>query len=262
MDLNLSGKRALVGGGSAGIGWASAQELARMGASLTLLARSEDKLQSACSQLHKSSGQEHHYLVVDYQDTVALESTVQSYLREQELVQILVNNTGGPPPGPAHTAGEEAYMAAFRQHLVVNQILLRLTLPGMRSSGYGRVVNVISTSVKAPIPNLGVSNTVRGAVASWAKTISQELGPEGITVNNILPGATATERLEGIISNKAEKQGCSREEAAEEMSAQIPLRRFARPEEVGEAIAFLASPAASYISGVSIPVDGGRTPAF
>ena len=233
-----------------------------MGASVTLLSRSEEKLQQACSQLSTTSGQDHHYLVVDYRDAVALETTVQNYLREQSTVQILVNNTGGPPPGPAHSAGEEEYMLAFRQHLVVNQVLLRLTLPGMKVAGYGRVVNVISTSVKAPIPNLGVSNTVRGAVASWAKTISRELGPEGITVNNVLPGATATERLEGIIANKAEKQGCSREEAAEQMKADIPLGRFGRPEELGETVAFLASPAASYISGVSIPVDGGRNPAF
>lgn len=260
MDLNLAGKNALVGGASAGIGKAAAQELARMGASITLLARREDQLKATRDQLHKSDHQNHHYCVVDYDDPVALESKVSEHIRQHGPVHILVNNTGGPPPGPAHLAKEEAYLSAFRQHLIVNQVLVRLCREGMASSGYGRIINVISTSVKAPLPNLGVSNTVRGAVANWAKTLANELGPQGITVNNVLPGATQTERLEGIIANKAQKAGVDKKTAAQQMTDQIPLRRFAQPEELANAIAFLASPAAAYISGINVPVDGGRTP--
>jgi 3-oxoacyl-[acyl-carrier protein] reductase len=143
---------------------------------------------------------------------------------------------------------------------MANQILAKALIGGMRKSGYGRIINVISTSVKAPLPNLGVSNTIRGAVANWSKTLSRELGPDGITVNNVLPGATETLRLTSIISNKAQKTGASEAEVAKEMTAEIPLARFAQPEEVANAIAFLASPAAAYISGINVPVDGGRTP--
>lgn len=260
MELNLTGKNALVGGASAGIGKATAHELARMGASLTLLARSEEKLKRVRDELHQRGKQRHHYCVVDYEDSVVLESKVSEHLRQHGPVHILVNNTGGPPPGPAHLAKEEAYLSAFRQHLIVNQVLVRLCREGMAQANYGRIVNVISTSVKAPLPNLGVSNTVRGAVANWSKTLATELGPQGITVNNVLPGATETERLEGIIANKAQQTGVDIKTAAQQMTEQIPLRRFAKPEELANAIAFLASPAAAYISGINVPVDGGRTP--
>jgi 3-oxoacyl-[acyl-carrier protein] reductase len=260
MDLNLAGKKALIGGASAGIGKATAQELARLGASVTLLARSEEKLKRITNELQRQGQQQHHYCLVDYEDPVVLENKVSAHLRQHGPVHILVNNTGGPPPGPAHLAEEEEYLSAFRQHLIVNQVLVRLCREGMTQAGYGRIVNVISTSVKAPLPNLGVSNTVRGAVANWAKTLATELGPQGITVNNVLPGATETERLEGIIANKAQKTGVDKKTAAQQMTEQIPLRRFAKPEELAQAIAFLASPAAAYISGINVPVDGGRTP--
>lgn len=260
MDLNLSGKKALICGSSDGIGKAAAEEIARMGASVTLLARNREKLEKVKSELSTAHGQEHQILVADFDDLVSLEFELNAHLQGSGDYNILVNNSGGPPAGPAHKADLEEYVVAFRRHLMANQILVKAVLPGMRKSAYGRIINVISTSVKAPLPNLGVSNTIRGAVANWSKTLSRELGPDGITVNNVLPGATKTLRLSSIISNKAQKTGASEDEVAQEMTAEIPLARFAQPEEVANAIAFLASPAASYISGINVPVDGGRTP--
>lgn len=260
MDLNLSGKNALVCGASDGIGKATALELARMGATVTLLARNPEKLQSVLAELSTPSGQTHQFLSADFNDLISLESVITAALEKGETYNILINNTGGPPAGPAHSAELEAFITAFRQHLLANQLITKLLLPKMRASKYGRIINVISTSVKAPLPNLGVSNTIRGAVANWSKTLSRELGPDGITVNNVLPGATETGRLTGIITNKANKTGAKEDEVAQEMTAEIPLGRFAAPAEVANAIAFLASPAAAYISGINLPVDGGRTP--
>lgn len=260
MDLNLSGKKALVCGSSDGIGKAAAEELARMGAEIVLLARNADKLEKVKKELSTAHGQNHTYLVADFDDPIQLEMAVLEYLNKGNQINILVNNTGGPPAGPAHSAGLEEYVTAFRRHLLCNQLLVQKVLPGMKESGYGRIVNVISTSVKAPLPNLGVSNTVRGAVGNWSKTLATELGAFGITVNNVLPGATETGRLSSIIENKAKKLGISVEEAAGKMTAEVPMKRFAKPEEVANAIAFLASPAAAYINGINIPVDGGRTP--
>jgi len=260
MDLNISGKKALVCGGSDGIGKAAAEELARMGAEIVLLARNSEKLAKTQKQLSTSNKQKHHFLVADFNDPIALEHEVSQYLKKGNSFDILVNNTGGPPAGPAHQADLEEYVTAFRQHLLCNQLLVKLILPGMKKNGGGRIINVISTSVKAPLPNLGVSNTVRGAVANWSKTLANELGQFNITVNNVLPGATETGRLSSIISNKAKKSGISEKEAVIQMTAAVPLGRFAKPEEVANAIAFLASPAAAYINGTSIPVDGGRTP--
>ncbi|HAD96714.1 MAG TPA: short-chain dehydrogenase [Cryomorphaceae bacterium] len=260
MDLNLSGKKALVCGSSDGIGKAAAMELARMGAAVTLLARNEEKLEAVRKELPTPSGQKHDFLVADFDDPINLESVIFSYIGRNKPFSILVNNTGGPPAGKAYQAEVEAYVSAFKRHLVCNQVLVKLLWKGMEEEGYGRIINVISTSVKAPLPNLGVSNTVRGAVANWSKTLANELGEFGITVNNVLPGATETGRLTSIIENKAGKTGRSPEEVGGAMKGQIPLKRFAQPEEVANAIAFLASPAAAYISGVNIPVDGGRTP--
>lgn len=260
MDLNLNGKTALVCGASDGIGKAAAMELSRMGARIILLARNADKLEAVKKELSTSHQQQHHYLVADFDDPIALEQVVSTFLKEKNQVNILINNTGGPPGGPAHKANLEEYVTAFRQHLLCNQLLVSLVLPGMKDSGYGRIINVISTSVKAPLPNLGVSNTIRGAVANWSKTLANELGEFGITVNNVLPGATETGRLASIISNKSAKTGKSEDEVAKAMSAAVPLRRFAKPEEVANAIAFLASPSAAYVSGINLPVDGGRTP--
>jgi len=259
MELNLQGKRALVGGASKGIGKAIAHELANLGASVTAVARSEELLGQVVDELPQAQGQNHSYLVLDYSKPDEVGEKVSSHLASVGTIHILVNNTGGPPGGPAHQAEPQAYTEAFTMHLVCNQVLLQTLLSGMKESGYGRIINVISTSVKQPIPGLGVSNTIRGGVANWAKTLSNELGPFGITVNNILPGATETQRLDSIVANKAAKTGQSKEETAKAMKEGIPMRRFGKPEELAAAAAFLASPAAGYINGINVPVDGGRT---
>ena len=258
-SLRLDGRRALVCGSSQGIGLASAQALASLGASVTLLARDPAKLDQALTTLPKTGDQLHHSLSADFSDPDNVQRAIDGYLAAGNTCQILINNTGGPAPGPAHTALASQFLAAFEQHLICNQLLVQALLPDMKAAGYGRIVNVISTSVKQPIPNLGVSNTIRGAVANWAKTLASELGPFGITVNNVLPGATKTTRLDAIFHNKAQKAGVSVHDIEEEEKLTIPLRRFAEPEELANVIAFLASPAAGYVSGINVPVDGGRT---
>ncbi|MGE0352040.1 MAG: SDR family oxidoreductase [Gemmatimonadales bacterium] len=257
--LPLHDKRALVSGSSQGIGKACAIELARQGASVTLLARNGSRLEAVRQSLPPGEGAEHGVLVADFSEPEQVRDTVAAYLAEHGPVQILVNNTGGPPGGPIVEASAEQFLKAFRAHLICNQYLALAVLPGMRESGYGRIINIISTSVKQPIPGLGVSNTIRGAVASWSKTLAGEVGKSGITVNNVLPGATLTSRHYALIEAKAKKSGVSQAEIEADMKALIPLGRFAAPEEVAAAVGFLASPAASYITGVSLPVDGGRT---
>ena len=257
MDLNLAGKHALVCGGSEGIGRATALELAQLGADVTVLARRADALQAVVEALPINGTQRHGLLVADIAATDALRDAVAA-LAASRPVQILVNNTGGPPGGPAHSASIEAYLDAFHKHLVANQTLLQAVLPGMRAARWGRIVNVISTSVYEPIPNLGVSNTIRGAVASWAKTLSRELGADGITVNNVLPGYTRTQRLDQILGDRSSATGKSRDEIASGMLASVPVGRFAEAHEIGGVIAFLCAPAAAYVNGQSIAVDGGR----
>ncbi|MHA6204214.1 SDR family oxidoreductase [Dyella soli] len=261
MLLDLSGRHALVCGASQGIGRASAVELAELGASVTLLARSADKLQAVAEALPHRPGQQHRWLAVDMQDTDKLQGALADVVAGGP-VHILINNTGGPPGGPAHAAEADAFAAAFRQHLLAGQALVQALLPGMRASGYGRIVNVISTSVKEPIPGLGVSNTVRAAVAAWAKTLSGELAADGITVNNVLPGYTRTARLDGLLAAQSRSSGRSEEEIAQGMLATVPARRFGEATEVAAVIAFLCTPAAGYVNGVSIAVDGGRTRAL
>lgn len=257
IDLNLSGYRALVCGSTQGIGRAIAIELSEMGASITLLARNEESLKSVLSDL-KGNVKSHQYLVADFSDPSALEETLDTHLKNHSY-EILINNTGGPPGGQAISAGLEEYRKAFNIHLICNQILASKLSVGMKDKKYGRIVNIISTSVKQPIPGLGVSNTIRGAVANWSKTISRELAPFGITVNNVLPGATKTQRLESIIEKKAGKLGVSEKAAEEKMMSEIPAARFAEAHEVAQAVAFLCSKSASYINGINLPVDGGRT---
>lgn len=258
MDLNLNGKRAIVCGSTQGIGKASAVELALLGASITLVSRDEEKLKKVCQELSSKGTQAHDYLVADFNSPDQLKNIMEAYILKN-TVHILVNNTGGPPAGPALEAKPEAFMAAFTAHLLCNHLLTQAVVPGMKKDNYGRIINVISTSVKIPIKGLGVSNTIRGAVANWSKTLSVELGPFGITVNNVLPGASMTGRLESIIKGKADKTGKTFEESKQEMIAEIPAGRISQPEEIAAAIAFLATPAAGYINGVNIPVDGGRT---
>lgn len=258
MNIDLTGKRAYVGGASKGIGRACAEALADLGASVTVAARGEEALRDVEKSLATDRGQKHGLAVVDNDQPDELVKRVRREL-DGNPFHILVNNTAGPPGGPVFEAAPEELEKAFRRHLICNQRLAHLLVPGMRDAGYGRIVNIISTSVYEPIAGLGVSNTVRGAVASWAKTLADELAPDGITVNNVLPGFTRTERLKSLFQNKAEKAGSSFEEIEKGALAGVPMRRFAEASEIADMVAFLAAPAAGYVTGVSIPVDGGRT---
>ncbi len=258
MNLSLLGKNALVCGGSRGIGKASAIELALLGANVTLLARTESALQAAVSELECTQGQIHDYLVVDSQNEAEIREIIGNIVSKRHY-NILVNNTGGPPAGAVTEALPQQFELAFRHHLVANHVISTLLIPGMKASGYGRIINIISTSVKQPLENLGVSNTVRGAVANWSKTLANEVAQFGITVNNVLPGATRTERLEEIIMNNAAKSGKTPDEVAAQMQSAVPMKRIGEAQEIAAAVAFLASPAASYITGINVPVDGGRT---
>ena len=258
MDLNLKNKNALICGGSAGIGEAAAQELASLGATITLVARNEEKLKASLKTLATQDGQQHEYIVADFTNPQLLKVKVTAATQNKKF-HILLNNTGGPKGGPIFSADTSEFIKAFSMHLECNQILSQAVVPGMKTDNYGRIINVISTSVKQPIDGLGVSNTIRGAVASWSKTMANELGQFGITVNNVLPGFTATDRLASILSNAAKRFDGSEEKAEAFMKSVVPARRFAQPEEVANAIAFLASPAAGYINGINLPVDGGRT---
>ncbi len=258
MQLDLNGRHALVCGASQGIGRAAAQELALLGANVTVLARNAEALAAVVDALPRMhAAQTHGFIAADMADTAVLQKKVESTAYAAPF-HILVNNTGGPPGGPAQTAQADAFVDAFRHHLLANHALLQSVLPGMREAGFGRVINVISTSVKEPIRNLGVSNTIRGAVASWAKTLATELGPHGITVNNVLPGYTRTQRLEQIVRDRVAASGKSERDIEQAMLASVPAARFAEAAEIAAAIAFLASPAAAYINGVNLPVDGGR----
>jgi 3-oxoacyl-[acyl-carrier protein] reductase len=259
MNLDLTGKHALVCGGSHGIGHAAAIELAKLGADVTLLARTREPLERALAALPQThAAQTHATIAADTNEHAELRAKVEATVNAHP-VQILVNNTGGPPGGPAHTAALDDFRIAFNQHVIAAQIVLQAVLSGMRTAGYGRVINVISTSVKEPIRNLGVSNTIRGAMASWAKTLATELGPFGITVNNVLPGYTKTARLDQILADRSKATGKTEDEIAKTMLATVPLGRFAEPAEIANVIAFLATPAAGYVNGINVPVDGGRT---
>ena len=257
MNINLTGKKALVCGSTQGIGKASAMELASLGASITLLARNETELKKVKSELAGTA--EHNFLVADFSKPENLRKVINDYVSTNGPIHILVNNTGGPPGGPITDAKTDEFVQAFSNHLLCNHILAQALLPGMKSEKYGRIINIISTSVKQPLKGLGVSNTIRAAVANWAKTLSNEVASFGITVNNVLPGATATGRLKSIFENKAQKTGKNIDEVEKEMLKEIPAGRFAEASEIANAVAFLASPAAAYITGINVPVDGGRT---
>lgn len=255
----LIGRRAVVCGSTQGIGRACAMQFATLGAAVTLVARDEAALKRVATELPTGEGQSHDYVVADFDDPPAVAAKVAEHLGRIGPAHILLNNSGGPPSGPIVAADPEAFLRAFNRLVVCNQLLARATLDGMKADGYGRIVNIISTSVKEPIRGLGVSNTIRAAVANWAKTWSVEVAPFGITVNNILPGYTATGRLDELIASKAKNAAQSIEQVTQEMIDRIPMGRLGRPEEIAAAAGFLVSPAASYVTGTNIVVDGGRT---
>lgn len=257
MNLDLSGKTAVVCGSTQGLGHASAAELALLGCNVILMARNQEKLVETVQTLAKKAGQNHSYLAADFTDTVAVKNVINEFVKTN-TVHILVNNTGGPAGGPALSATADEFLAAFNNHLINNHNLTQAVVPGMKAAGFGRIINIISTSVKIPLVGLGVSNTIRGAVASWAKTLATELGPFGITVNNVLPGFTKTSRADYVITKKAGDTGKTEAQVLAELVAEIPARRIGQPEEFGAAVAFLCSPAAAYINGINLPVDGGR----
>lgn len=259
MIIDLKGKNALVCGSTKGIGYAIAKQLAFLGANVTMMARNGALLERVVRDLHAEEGQKHDFLVADFSKPEQVKAAIEEKVQAHYSYQILINNSGGPGPGPVLSAKEEEFVNAFNAHLLSSHYLVQGVVNGMKQSGYGRIINIISTSVKIPLRGLGVSNTIRGAVASWSKTLATELAPMGITVNNILPGATGTDRLKQIIEGKAQKQNESIEEVNHEMLAEIPMGRFAEPIEIAYAACFLASPYAAYITGINVPVDGGRT---
>ena len=259
MNLDLTGKTALVCGSTQGIGCAVAHELAQLGANIVLLARDESKLKQVQTELYNGGNQKHYYLQGDFNEPEQLKIKVLDFIAEISPIHILINNTGGPPGGPIVSAKPEEFIKAFNLHLISFHGLVQATMDSMKTASYGRIINIISTSVKQPLNGLGVSNTIRGAVANWSKTLANELGQFNITVNNVLPGATNTARLNSIIENKAIKINSEPNEVLNNMKNEVPLLRIAEPQEVANAVAFLASPAASYINGINLPVDGGRT---
>jgi len=258
MNLSLEKKFALICGSTQGIGLAIANELASLGANCILLARNQKALQYAVKGLDKSKGQEHRYAVADFNKPAEVKTAIETIVKDT-AVHILINNTGGPKPGLISEEDEQKFIDGFNQHIICNQILAKAVIPGMKEAGYGRIINIISTSVRIPIHNLGVSNTIRAAVASWAKTLSNEVGQFGITVNSILPGYTNTNRLQSVIEINAANRKVSSDVIVNEMKERIPVKRFGEPAEIAAVAAFLASPAASFVNGVSIPVDGGGT---
>ena len=258
LTTTLTELNALVCGSTSGIGLSTAQEFAASGVSVTLFARDEEKLKKIIPSLKSSNGQTHQYLIGDFNNPNNIQEIVKSHITSGNKYHILINNSGGPKGGPIVDADISEFIEGFNRHLICNHILTQALLPGMKDYNYGRIINIISTSVKEPIPGLGVSNTIRGAVASWAKTLSIEVSKKSITVNNILPGFTNTDRLSSLIQEKSKSQGKSENDIALDMKKQVPLGRFGLPQETAKAIAFLASPAAGYINGVSLAVDGGR----
>lgn len=255
--LRLDGLHAIVGGATGGIGRAIAKKFSNAGATLLLISRSEDKLKQLILELNNDK---HRYVVANYEYPDKLEKIMKNEFEVSKInYSILVNNTGGPPSGKLLNANKEDFLKAINMHLICNQIMAKLVIPQMIKLGDGRIINIISTSVRQPIDNLGVSNSTRAAVANWAKTLSNEIGEYGVKVNNILPGAINTQRLEEIIENKANKLEKTYDEIESQMIKSIPLGRIGDPDEIANGALFLASKMSNYVSGINLIIDGGRT---
>jgi 3-oxoacyl-[acyl-carrier protein] reductase len=257
MKLDLTGRNALVCGGSQGIGQAAAVALAQGGANVTVLARSPERLNALRPILAKAGARETHAIVADLEKRDELVSKVQAHMEKAGPFHILLNNTGGPPSGPLLQAKEEDFLRPYGRHLLAAHRLAQLLVPGMKEAGYGRIVNILSSSVREPIPGLGVSNTIRVAMASWAKTLSREL-PPGITINSILPGYVDTERLKHLETEMGLRSGKGAAAVRQGWIDLTPEGRLGKPEEIGNVVAFLCSPQASFVRGIVMPVDGGR----
>ncbi len=258
MNLDLCNRTALVCGASKGLGAAVAKELALLGANIILLARTESNLNKTMSLLDISKGQSHQYIVGDTSKPKELLEKVTKFLAIGNHIDILVNNSGGPAAGPLLDTNFKDIDNAFQSHLMVSHLLTQAIVPGMKRKKFGRIINILSTSIKQPINGLGISNSVRAAVANWAKTLANEIGSFGITVNNVLPGYTNTDRLNYLFAKQAESARVSQDEIFKRTIDLIPAGRLGEPEEFGAAVAFLCSPAAAYINGINLPVDGGR----
>jgi len=259
MNLDLTNKTALVCGASQGLGLACATELALLGANVIAASRSEEKLSAAIKQLNTSKGQQHSYLVLDLSNPDGVKEALNAFLAKGNVIHILINNAGGPPSAPMIDTDAAEIEKAFRTHVISSHLLAQAVFPGMKEAGFGRIINIVSTSVKQPINGLGISNLVRAAVANWAKTLANEISHFGITINNVLPGYTNTDRLNYLFSKQAAEAGVQQEEILQKSASAIPVGRIGEPAEFGAAVAFLCSPAAAYINGINLPVDGGRT---
>ncbi len=258
MNLDLKNKTAIVCGATQGIGLGIAQEFAKEGVNLILVARNKEKLISCVNSLERP--EKHSFICVDFSKPNELEKELSSYFKKHKtVVHILINNTGGPKSGPIERAKTSEFVDAFNMHVLCNQILCSFVVPGMKKLGYGRIINIISTSVKIPIIGLGVSNTIRGAVANWSKTMANELGEFQITVNNVLPGYTNTNRLRSLFEKMSSSQKKPIKEIEQNIINNVPLKRLGTVNDVANIVTFLASKKASYINGVNIPIDGGRT---
>ena len=259
-QLDFKSKNIFIGGSSNGIGWESAKLFSDFGGNVTLVSRNDKILRQRISELTNNGAQNHNYIVLDFSNPNELELKLKEFVNKNSInYDIIINNTGGPPSGQLEKASTEELLSAFNLHLISFHKILGCLLQGMKSREVGCIINIISTSVKQPLNGLGVSNTIRGAVANWAKTLANELGAYNITVNNVLPGATNTGRLKEIIKNKAQKFNLQESVIEKQMADQVPLKRIAEPIEVANAVVFLASDNARYISGINLPVDGGRT---
>ena len=256
MNISLKSKHALVGGSSKGLGNAVAKQLALSGAKVTLVARSNDLLEKTISELNKLTDSNHEYIICDYNDHEEYAKIMGDYL-ENNTIDILVNNTQGPKAGDVNTLSIEDYQNAF--DLLFKNIVFTtmLALEKMKKNKWGRIINMTSISVKEPLSYLALSNSIRSSVISWAKTLSNDLGSNDITINNILTGYFDTERLKELNSEKAKKFNVEIDKLYETMKQQVPLKRIGEPKEFGFLVAFIASEQASYINGVNIPIDGG-----